>query len=148
MYIEAYIHDALTLKLVGEKKIASKLESLGFKNDEINKYLRKVDPNIYQEKIEKYILKKLKTNKKSVSEFKRKIMLDLINKGFNKEDIEAFLNTLEIEENTEEIKKIINRLYNKYMNKYDLYTTKNKIRQYLYSKGYGSIDIDEYIKRT
>ena len=75
-------------------------------------------------------------------------MLDLINKGFNKEDIEAFLNTLEIEENTEEIKKIINRLYNKYMNKYDLYTTKNKIRQYLYSKGYGSINIDEYIKRT
>ena len=59
-----------------------------------------------------------------------------------------FLNTLEIEENTQEIEKIINRLYNKYMNKYDLYTTKNKIRQYLYSKGYASIDIDEYIKRT
>ena len=75
-------------------------------------------------------------------------MLDLINKGFNKEDIEVFLNTLEIEENTQEIEKIINRLYNKYMNKYDLYTTKNKIRQYLYSKGYTSIDIDEYIKRT
>ena len=67
---------------------------------------------------------------------------------FNKEDIEVFLNTLEIEENTQEIEKIINRLYNKYMNKYDLYTTKNKIRQYLYSKGYTSIDIDEYIKRT
>ena len=75
-------------------------------------------------------------------------MLDLVNKGFNREDIEAFLNTLEIEENTQEIEKIINRLYNKYMNKYDLYTTKNKIRQYLYSKGYANIDIDEYIKRT
>ena len=36
-------------------------------------------------------------------------MLDLINKGFNKEDIEVFLNTLEIEENTQEIEKIINR---------------------------------------
>lgn len=148
VYIEAYIHDALTLKLVGERKICSELESLGFKTDEINKYLSKIDPNIYQEKIEKYILKKLKANKKSVSEFKRKIMLDLVNKGFNREDIEAFLNTLEIEENTQEIEKIINRLYNKYMNKYDLYTTKNKIRQYLYSKGYASIDIDEYIKRT
>ena len=55
---------------------------------------------------------------------------------------------LEIEENTQEIEKIINRLYDKYMNKYDLYTTKNKIRQYLYSKGYANIDIDEYIKRT
>lgn len=148
IYIEAYIHDALTLKLVGERKICSELESLGFKTEEINKYLSKIDPNIYQEKIEKYILKKLKANKKSVSEFKRKIMLDLVNKGFNREDIEAFLNTLEIEENTQEIEKIINRLYNKYMNKYDLYTTKNKIRQYLYSKGYANIDIDEYIKRT
>lgn len=148
IYIEAYIHDALTLKLVGERKIRSELEKLGFKIDEINKYLSKIDPSIYQEKIKKYILKKLKTNKKSVSEFKRKIMLDLINKGFNREDIEVFLNTLEIEENTQEIEKIINRLYNKYMNKYDLYTTKNKIRQYLYSKGYANIDIDEYIKRT
>ena len=148
IYIEAYIHDALTLKLVGERKIRSELEKLGFKIDEINKYLSKIDPSIYQEKIKKYILKKLKANKKSVSEFKRKIMLDLINKGFNKEDIEVFLNTLEIEENTQEIEKIINRLYDKYMNKYDLYTTKNKIRQYLYSKGYANIDIDEYIKRT
>ena len=53
IYIEAYIHDALTLKLVGERKIRSELEKLGFKIDEINKYLSKIDPSIYQEKIKK-----------------------------------------------------------------------------------------------
>lgn len=148
VYIEAYIHDALTLKLEGKKKISSELEKLGFSDEEIQEQLSKVDPKIYQDKIEKYVLKKLKANRKSVSEFKRKITFDLIQKGFNKKDVEAFLNTLEIEENTIEIEKNINRLYNKYMSKYDLYTVKNKIRQYLYNKGYSNIDIDEYIKRT
>ena len=146
MYIEAYIHDALTLNVVGEAKILKDLENLGFHNKEIKEELDKIDKSIYNEKIKKYIDKKLKANKKSANEFIKKITLDLINKGFNKEDITRYLNTLEIEDNEEEIAKIINKLYNKYINKYDLYTTKMKIKAYLYSKGYINIDIDEYIK--
>ena len=146
VYIEAYIHDALTLNIVGENKILKDLENLGFHNKEIKEELDKIDKSIYNEKIKKYIDKKLKANKKSANEFIKKITLDLINKGFNKEDITRYLNTLEIEDNEEEIAKIINKLYNKYINKYDLYTTKMKIKAYLYSKGYINIDIDEYIK--
>ena len=44
--------------------------------------------------------------------------------------------------------KEINKLYLKYINKYDLYTTKLKIKAYLYNKGYTNIDIDEYLKKT
>ena len=146
VYIEAYIHDALTLNIVGENKILKDLENLGFHNKEIKEELDKIDKSIYNEKIKKYIDKKLKANKKSANEFIKKITLDLINKGFNKEDITRYLNTLKIEDNEEEIAKIINKLYNKYINKYDLYTTKMKIKAYLYSKGYINIDIDEYIK--
>ena len=146
VYIEAYIHDALTLNIVGENKILKDLENLGFHNKEIKEELDKIDKSIYNEKIKKYIDKKLKANKKSANEFIKKITLDLINKGFNKEDITRYLNTLEIEDNEEEIAKIINKLYNKYINKYDLYTTKMKIKAYLYSKGYININIDEYIK--
>ena len=146
VYIEAYIHDALTLNIVGENKILKDLENLGFHNKEIKEELDKIDKSIYNEKIKKYIDKKLKANKKSANEFIKKITLDLINKGFNKEDITRYLNTLKIEDNEEEIAKIINKLYNKYINKYDLYTTKMKIKAYLYSKGYININIDEYIK--
>ena len=148
VYIEAYIHDALTLNIVGESKILKDLEHLGFTFKEIKEQLDKIDKEIYLDKIEKYINKKLKANKKSANEFKRKITLDLINKGFNKENIESILNTIEIKDNEREIEKLISKLYHKYITKYDLYTTKMKIKEHLYSKGYTNIDIEEYLKRT
>ena len=145
MYIEAYIHDAINLKTEGENKILEDLEKSGFTYEEIKSELDKVDKDLYDDKIEKYINKKLKGNKKSVHEFKRKIVGELINKGFRKEDIERYLNKIEINDNEEEIKKIITKLYNKYIKKYDLYTTKLKIKNYLYTKGYQNIEIDNYI---
>lgn len=145
IYIEAYIHDAINLKTEGEDKIREDLEKSGFTYDEIKSELDKVDKDLYDEKIEKYINKKLKGNKKSAIEFKRKIVGELINKGFRKEDIERYLNKIEINDNEEEIKKIITKLYNKYIKKYDLYTTKLKIKNYLYTKGYQNIEIDNYI---
>ena len=134
--------------MIGEAKILKDLEKLGFQYKEIKEELDKIDKSVYVEKIKKYIDKKLKVNKKSANEFIKKITLDLINKGFHKEDIASYLNTLEIKDNEEEIAKITNKLYNKYINKYDLYTTKMKIKAYLYSKGYNNIDIDEHLKRT
>ena len=148
IYIESFIHDALTLKVIGEHKIYQDLIKLGFKEEEIKELLNKVDPKIYQEKIAKYVTKKLKANKKSVNEFKQKITIDLIKKGFNKEDVIAYLDTIALKDNEEQIIKLINKLYNKYINKYDLYTTKMKIKEYLYRKGYNNIDIDTYLKRT
>lgn len=145
IYIEAYIHDAINLKIEGENKILEDLEKLGFTYEEIKKELDKIDKNLYHEKIEKYINKKLKGNKKSANEFKRKTLGELINKGFKKEDIERYLDKIEIEDNEEEIKKMIIKLYNKYIKKYDLYTTKLKIKNYLYTKGYQNIEIDNYI---
>lgn len=147
VYIEAYIHDRLALYTEGEQKILKDLINLGFKEGEIKPFLEKIDKDIYTAKIEKYIDKKLKANKKSSKEFKRKMLGELIIKGFNKIDIINYLENLEIKENPNEIAKIINKLYNKYINKYDLYTTKVKIREYLYRKGYENIDIDEYIKK-
>lgn len=147
VYIEAYIHDRLALYTEGEKKIKKDLMHLGFFESEINIYLNKINQNVYIEKIEKYITKKLKSNKKSANEFKRKTTSELITKGFNIDSISSCLDKIEVSENEYEIEKIINRLYNKYINKYDIYTTKNKIKEYLYRKGYQDIDIDDYIKK-
>ena len=146
MYIEAYIHDMLNLYLIGEQKILNDLIKLGFKENEVIPYLAKVDKNIYLNKIDKYINKKLKSNKKSAKEFKLKVLNELINKGFNKEDILSILDNVNIEDNPEEIKKLVNKLYFKYSKKYDLNTTKLKIKNYLYQKGYSNIDIDSLIE--
>ena len=147
VYIEAYIHDRLALYIEGEKKIEKDLLKLGMTKKEISSHLDKIDKSIYQDKIKKYIEKKLKTNKKSKNEFKRKTMGELINKGFNQEDIISYLDNCEIEENTEEIKKIISKLYQKYIKKYDNNTTMLKIKNNLYQKGYTSIDIEKYLDK-
>jgi len=146
-YIEAYIHDALNLNLKGELKIKKELLDLGFKENEINKYLAKVDPEIYHYKIKNYLAKKLKVHKSSALEFKRKVKVDLIKKGFYKEDIENLLQDMKILDNEEELLKIITKLYYKYMKKDDLYTTTLKIKNYLYGKGYHNIDIESYLKK-
>lgn len=147
VYIEAYIHDMLNLYLVGEAKILKDLIKLGFKESEILPHLTKVDKSIYISKINKYITKKVKVNKRSINEFKRKVIDELINKGFSKEDIINCLNNFELEENTDELEKLINKLYKKYMNKFDLNTTKIKIKNYLYQKGYAEINIDKYLDK-
>lgn len=147
IYIEAYIHDRLALYLEGESKIENDLIKLGMGKTEIEPYLAQIDENVYKEKIQKYITKKLKVNKKSKNEFKRKTMTELVNKGFNKKDISEYLDSIEIEENQDEIKKIVNKLYHKYIIKYDLYTTKLKIKSYLYQKGYLNINIDQYLDK-
>ena len=148
MYIEAYIHDMLTLYLVGESKICSDLIDLGFTYEEVLPYLEKIDVNIYHEKIKKYVDKKVKVNKKSIQEFKRKTLEELIHKGFSKEDVLTYLDSLSLQENTNEIEKIVLKLYRKYITKYDLYTTKIKIKSYLYIKGYSNVDIDAIIEKS
>ena len=146
-YIAAYIHDRLALYIEGENKIAKDLIKLGMTSKEIEPYLNKVDKKIYQEKIAKYITKKLKSNKKSQNEFKRKMSIELINKGFNQSDISSYLESIEIPEDQKEIAKIITKLYEKNIKKYDLYTTKLKIKNNLYQKGYTSIDIDAILDK-
>lgn len=145
-YIEAYIHDRLSLYIEGEKKIEKDLINMGMTKSEIKPFLAKVDKSIYQEKISKYVMKKLKTNKKSANFFKNKIILELINKGFDKGDILLCLDNIEISENKEELEKVVAKLYQKYIKKYDLYTTKLKIKNNLYQKGYKDIErvLDKY----
>ena len=146
IYIETYIHDHLCLKIEGVNKIHKDLINLGFNDLEILPVLSNIDKEIFKDKISKYIDKKLKTNKKSINEFKRKTLNELINKGFEKDDINNYLNNLNIEENEKELEKLILKLYNKYIKKYDLYTTKLKMKNYLFQKGYNDINIDIYLE--
>lgn len=143
VYIEAYIHDRLNLYLEGEQKIKNNLLELGFLEEEITPLLDKVDKKIYLAKITKYLEKKAKTNKSSIYEFKHKILNELLMKGFLKEDINSLIENLELEENNANLEKLINKLTQKYLKKYDLNTTKLKIKAYLYQKGYS--DINSYL---
>jgi len=146
-YIEAYIHDRLNLYVEGENKIATDLIKLGFKIEEVLPFLDKIDKQIFREKIEKYITKKVKSNRKSALEFKRKTLNELINKGFSKLDINEILDTFMISDDDLELEHLINKLYKKYSLKYDNKTTILKIKNYLYQKGYQSFLVEEHLKK-
>jgi len=93
------------------------------------------------------ITKKVKSNRKSALEFKRKTLNELINKGFSKLDINEILDTFMISDDDLELEHLINKLYKKYSLKYDNKTTILKIKNYLYQKGYQSFLVEEHLKK-
>lgn len=103
-YLDAYINDQVKLKIVGYNKILFNLKQMGFEEKQITSYLDLIDQKIWQEKINQYCQKKMKTNHKySELMLKQKLVQELLNLGFWKEDIDLVLQSLIFEDT--EIKK-------------------------------------------
>ena len=136
IYLKAYISDQINLTNNGVNKIKKNLLKLGLDNNKIDDYLSKIDECIFLDKIDKYIEKKIKFNKNTSSYMlKNKIIIDLINLGFNKEDIISELNKFEIDDKeayNHEYEKIKKSLEKKYTGD----ELKFKIKEKLYKKGF------------
>ena len=136
IYLKAYISDQINLTNNGVNKIKKNLLKLGLDNNKIDDYLSKIDECIFLDKIDKYIEKKIKFNKNTSSYMlKNKIIIDLVNLGFNKEDIISELNKFEIDDKeayNHEYEKIKKSLEKKYSGD----ELKFKIREKLYKKGF------------
>ncbi len=137
VYISSYIHDEITLKITGKDKIIKDLLTLGLQEENILKEINKLDDDIFIDKINNYIKKKLNVNK-SISKkmFINKITLDLINKGFNRNDIMNCLENISFKEDNSILEKEYHKLYKKYSNKYDENKLNSVIQNKLYQKGY------------
>lgn len=136
IYLKAYISDQINLTNNGVNKIKKNLLKLGLDNNKIDDYLSKIDECIFLDKIDKYIEKKIKFNKNTSSYMlKNKIIIDLVNLGFNKEDIISELNKFEIDDKeayNHEYEKIKKSLEKKYTGD----ELKFKIKEKLYKKGF------------
>lgn len=136
IYLKAYINDQINLTNNGVNKIKKNLLKLGLDNNKIDDYLSKIDECIFLDKIDKYIEKRIKFNKNTSSYMlKNKIIIDLVNLGFNKEDIVSELNKFEIDDKeayNKEYEKIKKSLEKKYTGD----ELKFKIREKLYRKGF------------
>lgn len=146
IYLEAYINDSVNLKNIGPYKIKEELIKLGFDEDLIDKYLRTINPDVWNGKISKYI-NKLKNSHKNYSNniLKQKILNDLYIKGFDKELIYPFLESIDIDDLVN-IKYEYEKAYKKYSNKYKNKDLENKIITYLKTKGYEYKEIFEIVK--
>ena len=137
LYIKSYINDEINLKLVGYNKILYDLKKLGFNEEEIKEYLDTIDNNIFLDKINNYIEKRINTNHNlSALMLKNKILTDLISKGFNKEDISNILDNYNIKDNEDIYLKEYNKIKNKLGRKYSGEELEYQIRINLYKKGY------------
>ena len=135
LYLKSFIHDKINLSNDGPLKIKRDLEYLGFNSFQIEDYLIEFNDNLIKDKIERYINKQIKTNKKSLYIFKQKMLLNLSNLGYLKEDILDCLNNIELDEDNLKEKER-EKLIKKYQKKYQGSELDKIIKQKLYEKGY------------
>ncbi len=134
-YITSFIHDKIYLSLDGPVKIKNDLLNLGFDEDMIIDNLKVFDQDLIEERINKYLNKQIKTNKKSTYIFKNKMLLNLLNLGYSKEDITSCLDNLSLDD-TSTYEKEKEKLYKKYEKKYSGYELDMIVKRKLYEKGY------------
>ena len=141
-YCKAYINDKLYLSKEGINKIKDDLIGQDINIEVIEEELNNIDKSLFNERLEKLIMKKINGNKKySNSYLKQKIMSDMISLGYDKGII---LNILENNLNSDNciLEHEFNKVYDKLKNKYNGYELENKIKQKLIQKGFSVGDIN------
>ena len=134
LYLKAYINDQINLSNNGPRKIAKNLLTLGLDETYINNALSNIDASIWEEKIDKYVSKKVNTNhNSSVKMLKMKIINDLVNLGYDKEIIMPIINNYEIDDH-EVYKHEYEKAKRQLEKKYEGYELERKIREKLYRK--------------
>ena len=137
IYIKSYINDEINLKMVGQNKILFDLKKMGFNEKDILNYLDSIDREVFINKIDKYISKRININHNLSGMFlKQKIVGELINKGFIKEDILSILDNYDIKDDKSIYDKEYNKIKNKLIKKYSGDELDYQIKNKLYQKGY------------
>ena len=116
-------------------KIIKYLEDNNIEREVYSEIIDKED-EIWFSRIKKYLEKQAKLNKKSSYYFKNKMMVNLINLGYEKEMINSCLNNITID-NQEELKNIEKeKIRKKLEKKYSGKELERKIKEKLYQRGF------------
>ena len=135
-FSRAYINDKLNLTNTGILKIKKYLHNLGVDPEIIEEECSRIKKKKDNNKLEKMIIRKIKTNHKySNKMLKEKILNDMTNLGY---DYESIINIYDkFEHNDEDIyNREYQKIYNKLKNKYQGRELELNIKKKLYSKGF------------
>jgi len=135
LYIKSFIHDKMNFTNDGPIKIKKNLEDLDMDSYLIDDLLTEFNSKLQLEKINNYVEKNLKNNTKSLYTFKQKMLVNLINLGYYKEDIVSVLDKVNFND-SEEREKEIEKLRKKYSKKYEGAELEYFIKRKLYEKGF------------
>ena len=146
MYVEAYVNDSINLGTNGPVKIKNALLKLGIDEGDIDEYLNNVDSSTWTDKIEKFVLKKAKTNKVGISLFKNKVYSDLISLGYHSDDIKPVLEAFDL--NTDDaFLKEADKVFGKLSTKYSGTELKLRFKSKMFTKAFDSEKISDYLNK-
>ena len=147
-YCRAYINDKVYLSNFGINKIKNELINQDIELFIIEEELNKIDKNVFNTRVEKMIIKKIKANKKySMIHLKQKILNDFLKLGYEKKLILEILDD-NLKEDSSILETEFNKLYIKLARKYKGFELNKKIEQKLLLKGFNLSDIKQIIKKT
>ena len=144
-FAKAYIADKINLSNIGLDKIRNDLLMHNISVEIIDSELAKVDNDLIKEKLKKLIAKKIKNSKYTGYKLKFKIVNELINLGYDKDDILEIYDNISVD-NTENIKKEYDKLYKKLSNKYQNKDLGRMIKSKLYNRGFSIEEINKFIE--
>ncbi len=146
-YIESYINTQLLMTFKGAKWIERKLLDLGLEKEAIAKELLKIKKEIWQERLEHLVQKKVKANKKDgIHKIKEKVLYYCMNEGYEKEEILLILERINYPKNNEYLEKEAIKLLKKLSIKYNGSSLKYQIKGRLLNKGFLLEDIEKVLE--
>ena len=136
-YAKAYINDRFNLSNDGPHKISNYLESMHIDYQVYSNYLNELftKENTY-ERINKYLNKLVKSNKKSMYHFKNKMLINLVNLGYNRVDISSCLENFDNSSDEENYLKAKMKIEQSLKRKYSGMELEQKIKERLYRQGF------------
>ena len=137
VYANSYINEQILITSKGPLKIKNELIKKGVDEGIIDQSMELYTSDIEREKINKIIIKKIKSNRnKSKIELKRKIVNDLLVQGFSKGIVMDVLNNFTISDDLDIKKREYDKLYKRLSRKYSGQILENKIKEKMYQKGF------------
>ena len=135
VFTKCYINDKVNLSNDGPLKIKRYLEDNNISYEIYNELLESFQ-DLWYTRINNYLEKQLKVNKKSSYYFKNKMMVNLMNLGYEKDMINDCLSKISID-NQDELKECEKeKIRKKLESKYSGYELERKIKEKLYHKGF------------
>lgn len=135
-YLDAYLNDVILLKMDGPRKIETDLLKLGLEDKLIQAKIMSIDNEVWNNKIRKIIMKKLKANHtKSGLELKVSIASSIVHLGYSKELVMPIIDEYDYD-NEDIIKKYYEKQKKLLSRKYSGLELENKLKYKLLSKGY------------
>ena len=144
-FLEAFLHDQLSLTLNGPFKIKKELEKLGILDYSL---LDEISDKVWQERILKIVKKREGIQKKESEKlFKKKLIMYIYTYGYSMSMIESILENYSIEIDENVLLKEKEKYLKKLSSKYDGNALVWQVKRKLYQRGYSSEEIEKIFEK-